>query len=181
MPVDVRIRKLLKCCVSSYENEGLAESHCGCFPLTPCGALFDTSYAANVPTGRVARSTIKCYTEQTSPCQSDPPTHEPHNTAVDMKVRLLQALLSFSLLSSSLSETQHKLNTVEDALAEGADGSGNAGAAAGATNSEAISDTPTIFNGAKVPPMKELTGRTFDDEVKHGYWYGYWFPRTVRP
>ena len=59
------------------------------------------------------------------------PAHRPHNSAADMKVRLLQALLSFSLLSFSLSETQHRLNTVEDALAEGKDSSSNAGAAAG--------------------------------------------------
>ena len=156
------------------EKESLAET-----PLwldlpsaDPCGALFHTSYAANVAKGGVARYTIRCYTDQSSSCQTYPPTYESHSTAADMKVRLLQGLLSFSLLSSSLSETQHKLNTVEDALAEGADSSSNAGAAAGATNSEAISDTSTTFNGAKVPPMKVLTGRTFDDEVKHGYWYG---------
>ena len=47
----------------------------------------------------------------------------------------------------------------------------DAGAAAGATNSEAITDAPTIFNGAEVPPMKELDGQTFDEDVKDGYWY----------
>ena len=88
-----------------------------------------------------------------------------------MKVRLLQALFSLALISSSWAEEQHKLNTVEDALAEGADSNVNAGAAAGATNSDAISDTATTFNGVKVPPMKELTGTKFEEETKHGYWY----------
>ena len=87
-----------------------------------------------------------------------------------MKVRLLQTLFSCVLISSSWAEEQHKLNTVEDALAEGADSNVNAGAAAGATNSEAISDTATTFNGVKVPPMKELTGKNFEEETKHGYW-----------
>ena len=88
-----------------------------------------------------------------------------------MKVRILQALFSLALISSSWAEEQHKLNTVEDALAEGADSNVNAGAAAGATNSDAISDTATTFNGVKVPPMKELTGTKFEEETKHGYWY----------
>lgn len=87
-----------------------------------------------------------------------------------MKVRLLQTLFSLTLISSSWAEEQHKLNTVEDALAEGADSNINSGAAAGATNSEAISDTATTFNGVKVPPMKELTGKNFEEETKHGHW-----------
>ena len=85
---------------------------------------------------------------------------------ITMKVRLLQTLFSFVLISSSWAEEQHKLNTVEDALAEGADSNVNAGA----TNSEAISDTATTFNGVKVPPMKVLTGKNFEEETKHGYW-----------
>ena len=87
-----------------------------------------------------------------------------------MKVRLLHALLSFALISATGAEEQHKLNTVEDALAEGADSGVDAGAAAGATNSEALSDTATTFNGIKVPPMKELTGTNFEAEIEHGYW-----------
>ena len=87
-----------------------------------------------------------------------------------MKVRLLQVLLSLTVVSSSWAEEQHKLSTVKDALAEGAKTKSNAGSAAGATNSEAISDTATTFNGVKVPPMKELTGSNFEEETKHGYW-----------
>ena len=29
----------------------------------------------------------------------------------------------------------------------------------------------TIFNGVKVPPMKELDGETFGKATKNGYWY----------
>lgn len=36
------------------------------------------------------------------------------------------------------------------------------------------SDSPgTIFNGVKVPPMKELTPENFDETIKEGYWYDY--------
>ncbi|KAI4122277.1 MAG: hypothetical protein LQ347_006559, partial [Umbilicaria vellea] len=47
----------------------------------------------------------------------------------------------------------------------------DAGAAAGATNSEAISEAPTTFNAIEVPPMKELDGDKFDEDVKDGYWF----------
>lgn len=43
---------------------------------------------------------------------------------------------------------------------------------------QADSDAPgTVFNGVKVPPMKELTPEDFDETIKDGYWYaypGYW-------
>lgn len=47
----------------------------------------------------------------------------------------------------------------------------DSGAAAGATNSEALSASSTVFNGIKVPPMKELDGKDFEKETKDGYWY----------
>jgi protein disulfide-isomerase len=31
---------------------------------------------------------------------------------------------------------------------------------------------PTKFNGLEVPPITELRGDTFDDDIKNGYWYG---------
>lgn len=43
--------------------------------------------------------------------------------------------------------------------------------AAGSTNSAAVSDVDTVFNGINVPPMVELTGTKFDDEIRHGYWF----------
>ncbi|KAI9678363.1 MAG: hypothetical protein M1817_006310 [Caeruleum heppii] len=30
---------------------------------------------------------------------------------------------------------------------------------------------PTIFNGLEVPPLKELSGETFAEEIKDGYWF----------
>lgn len=47
----------------------------------------------------------------------------------------------------------------------------DSGAAAGATNSEALSASSTVFNGIKVPPMKELDGKDFEKETKDGYWF----------
>ncbi|KAF6224756.1 hypothetical protein HO133_009950 [Letharia lupina] len=45
------------------------------------------------------------------------------------------------------------------------------GPKAGATNSEALSGTATKFNDMEVPPMKELTGEGYDEDIKNGYWF----------
>ena len=45
------------------------------------------------------------------------------------------------------------------------------GPKAGATNSEAVSGTATKFNDIEVPPMKELTGEGFDEDIQNGYWF----------
>ena len=80
-------------------------------------------------------------------------------------------LVSLALLSPvSAQDSQHKLSTVDDVLSETRGDPKNAGAAAGATNGEAISDESTKFNGMKVPPMKELNGDDFDKDTKDGYW-----------
>ena len=86
------------------------------------------------------------------------------------------ALITFALLSSTISaaavDAQHKLNTIEDALAEPkVEVPTEDGPKAGATNSEAISSTNTKFNGMEVPPMKEITGEGMDQEIKNGYWF----------
>ena len=91
-----------------------------------------------------------------------------------------RSLLLLALIApASAQEKQHKL-TVEDVLSETKGGPKDAGAAAGATNSEAISDEWTTFNSIKVPPMKELNGDDFDKDVKDGYWYTYRRP-SERP
>ena len=43
----------------------------------------------------------------------------------------------------------------------------------GAPSSQADDAGPkvTIFNGVEVPPLKELNGEQFQQEVKDGYWY----------
>ena len=89
-----------------------------------------------------------------------------------MRSLISRALLVLALISTTCAQdTQHKLNTVEDVLSETKGGPKDAGVAAGSTNSEALSDESTTFNGVKVPPMKELNGDDFDKDVKDGYWY----------
>lgn len=39
------------------------------------------------------------------------------------------------------------------------------------TNGDDEANQPTTFNGQKVPPMKEIKGDVFDQEVKDGYWF----------
>ena len=98
-----------------------------------------------------------------------------------MRSDIFHALVSLLLLAPVSStpaaiDTQHKLSTVEDVLAEPKADVKEArlvddGPKASATNSEAVSGTPTKFNGVDVPPMKELTGETFNQETKNGYWF----------
>ena len=84
-----------------------------------------------------------------------------------MRSLLSKALAVLTLLSPILAEdSQHKLVTVDDVLSE-TKGKLTDG---GATNSEAISDTSTTFNGIQVPPMKELTGEGLEHDIKDGYW-----------
>lgn len=93
-----------------------------------------------------------------------------------MRSSIIRALFSLGFLASTLaspaSDSKHQLNTVEDVLSEPKGGSVDAGAKAGATNSEAVSDTNTIFNDQEVPPMKELNGDDLEKDTKKGYWYG---------
>ena len=94
-----------------------------------------------------------------------------------MRSILQTALLTFALLSSTFAapDADSKLQPqpVEDVLGiqTAAPEPVDAGAAAGATNSEAVSEAPTTFNDIEVPPMKELDGEKFDEDVKDGYWY----------
>ena len=104
-------------------------------------------------------------------------------------------LLTPVLAEAAAIDTEHKLSTVEDALVEQKAKVEDSkvtddikpkleesrkldeakavedGPKAGATNSEAVSGTPTKFNGIEVPPMKELSGENFDKETKNGYWF----------
>ena len=70
---------------------------------------------------------------------------------------------------------------MEDALSESKGGPADAGAKAGATNSEAVSDSNTVFNGEEVPPMKELNGDDFDKDTSKGYWYSTSLRYASRP
>ncbi len=90
-----------------------------------------------------------------------------------MRVFLVQAILAWSILAPTLASPDSKLekSTVEEVLSETKGGPVDAGAKAGATNSEAVSDKNSIFNGQEVPPMKELNGDDFDKDTSKGYWY----------
>ena len=90
-----------------------------------------------------------------------------------MRSFLVSALLVLSLFAPTFAspDSKHQLNTVEDVLSETKGGSLDAGAKAGATNSEAVSNSNTVFNGQEVPPMKELNGDDFDKDTSKGYWY----------
>ena len=97
-----------------------------------------------------------------------------------MRSLILRCLVSLVLVFPAFSnpaaiDAHHQLNTVEDVLAEPKAKpeakSIEDGPKAGATNSEAVSSTSTKFNGIEVPPMKELTGESFDKETKNGYWF----------
>ncbi|KAL9117554.1 MAG: hypothetical protein Q9187_005906 [Circinaria calcarea] len=87
--------------------------------------------------------------------------------------RLLIALTISTHAFASPAETARQANVEEDVLGIQEQTSVPVGvdAAAGATNSENVSENPSVFNGISVPPMKELRGETFDKEVKDGYWY----------
>ncbi|KAL8928789.1 MAG: hypothetical protein Q9208_001567 [Pyrenodesmia sp. 3 TL-2023] len=92
-----------------------------------------------------------------------------------MRSSIVRTLFSLGFLASTLaspaSDSKHQLNTVEDVLSEPKGGAVDAGAKAGATNSEAVSVTNTIFNDQEVPPMKELNGDDLDKDTKKGYWF----------
>ena len=84
--------------------------------------------------------------------------------------------LTFTLLSYTASaaavDARHQPNTVEDALVEPKNEVPlKDGPQAGATNSEAVSNKNTKFNGMEVPPMKELSGEGMEQEIKIGYWF----------
>ena len=93
-----------------------------------------------------------------------------------MRALLSSVLLSLVFASQSLTtpspEAPQLAKLEDEVLAIQNKAPVDAGAAAGATNSEAVSQLPTVFNGIEVPPMKELTGEGFVEEVKDGYWYG---------
>lgn len=99
-----------------------------------------------------------------------------------MRFLLQSALLTLTLLSPVLAkpavlDTQHQLNSVDDALKEPTknkpdDHGIEDGPKAGATNSEALPESNnTIFNDVEVPPMKELTGEGMAEEIRNGYWF----------
>lgn len=99
-----------------------------------------------------------------SPVFSEPapntPKHEPANVKEDV----------LSIPKVEVKDVPVKDDTLTAPKAASKDEPVNAGAAAGTTNSKDTSDKPTTFNAMEVPPMKELDGSKFGEQIKEGYW-----------
>ena len=91
-----------------------------------------------------------------------------------MRLSMTSGVLAFALFLPALtapSPEQSVAKEVAETLALQESNSVNEGGDAGATNGEDESNQPTTFNGVKVPPMKDLNGEQFDQEIKDGYWF----------
>lgn len=92
-----------------------------------------------------------------------------------MRFSIVRTLVSLNLFAATFGspapDSKHQLNTVEDVLLETKGVPKNVGARAGATNSEAVSGSNTVFNDMEVPPMKELNGDDLEKDIGKGYWY----------
>lgn len=73
----------------------------------------------------------------------------------------LRLLPISTLADSTLHESEAKIARIEDELPE-------TGAAPLPEDAE---DGPTVFNGIKVPVMKELEGHKWEEQTKDGYWF----------
>ena len=62
-----------------------------------------------------------------------------------------------------LSSTEAQMASIQTAAPEPAASTADAPA-------EDAEPGPTKFNGIEVPPLKEISGEDFDEEVKEGYW-----------
>ena len=82
--------------------------------------------------------------------------------------------LAFALwcpaFSSSSPETARLADLEEDVLGTYKSPSTAVEEPLTATEGEETSNGSTIFNGMDVPPMKDLGGETFDEEIQDGYW-----------
>ena len=91
-----------------------------------------------------------------------------------MRFLLSTTLLTFALLSPVFTAPPSE-DPVAKALEENPSiqtaNPINSAAAAGATNSEDVSNKHTVFNGVNVRPMKEINGEEFDQETKDGHWF----------
>ena len=81
---------------------------------------------------------------------------------------LLYSILSLATLRSVLAGSPVKAAAISTSVASGI----KIQTAAAVKPSDSLDDAPleTIFNGQAVPPMKELSGITLDEEISKGYW-----------
>ena len=80
-----------------------------------------------------------------------------------MRSLILQSCAYLFLLSCVVGVTSGTQHEPSDIVGDGA--------STGSTSGEAHPDSPTVFNGIEVPPMKILAGEAFDAEIRDGYWY----------
>lgn len=91
-----------------------------------------------------------------------------------MRFLLTSTVLAFALLSPVLTAPSPEISVpkeVGETLSIQKPSPANQGGDAEAENGEDGPIQPTVFNGAIVPPMKELNGEQFDQEIKDGYWF----------
>ena len=81
---------------------------------------------------------------------------------------LLYSILSLATLRSVLAGSPVEETAISTSVASRI----KTQTAATAKPSDSLDDAPpeTIFNGQAVPPMKELSGVTLDEEISKGYW-----------
>jgi len=81
---------------------------------------------------------------------------------------LLYSILSLATLRSVLAGSPVEAAATSTSVASGI----KIQTAAAVKPSDSLDDAPpeTIFNGQAVPPMKELSGVTLDEEISKGYW-----------
>ncbi|KAI9812842.1 MAG: hypothetical protein M1832_006463 [Thelocarpon impressellum] len=98
----------------------------------------------------------------------------------------LLSLLSFlvlSPLSAGAREQQQQHAADGDAVSIQTAAPVAPAAAAPVAGEEDAVPISTVFNGVEVPPMKELSGEEFDQEIKDGYWlvkhYSPWCPHCI--
>ncbi len=85
-----------------------------------------------------------------------------------MRAPILPSLLGLLLLSPLATLAQQK-PAAADALSIQTASSVAPSKAAAATGEDDATPSSTVFNGVEVPPMKELSGDEFDQEIKEGY------------
>jgi protein disulfide-isomerase len=75
-------------------------------------------------------------------------------------MRLLPVSLLLTLFSSVVADSAKQELNVPDVPGE----------LSSSTESSGDNVKSTIFNGVKVPPLLEISGETFNDTVKDGWW-----------
>ncbi|MCJ1397264.1 hypothetical protein MMC11_000456 [Xylographa trunciseda] len=92
-----------------------------------------------------------------------------------MRTLISRLLFAFALVSPGFSspspETAHLADLEEDVLGTYKSPSTIVEDTLTAIKEDDISNGSTVFNGMDVPPMKDLSGEIFDEEIKDGYWF----------